>query len=196
MSSLTSAAVAVLLIVESRANAQNTPAIRQVEIGYDVAVPRSPRHDVLSRKNSPFSFRYGAVTNRHRFALDQRITLGDRRLQGSPDSWNLDTQLGWRIGSNKRVAESVMGPYVFGSFNLSSKANHFRAADAPNGMMVGNAGGIGTLFSAWGVTLRPELYAGYDPGSGVRGGTYWIPARPTFGFRFGTSLVFPIADNK
>ena len=175
--------------------AQDAAPLKRVEIGVDMGFQRSQPHDLLRRTNSPISVRYGAINSEYRFTIDQRVTIGDRRLTDAPDIYALESQLGWRLGSRKRLDRSVLGPYLFGAFNLTSKANHFRDAKAPNGPLFGYAAGIGTRLMIFHTVIRPEVFMAYDPGAGARGDEFWLPSRSSFGLRLGYGWQLPIAND-
>jgi hypothetical protein len=182
------------LISAAPIGAQNVIPIKRLEIGFDVGTLRSQGHDLLKSTNSTFSVRYGAVNSQYRFTIDQRVTLGDRRLLDSPGATAIDTQLGWRLGSRARLNTSVLGPYVFGAFNLTSKSAHFRDAKAPSGPLFGYSAGMGARLMIFHTSIRPELFWSFDPGIGRDGDTFWIPNRSAFGVRLGYGFHFPVAN--
>ncbi len=187
---------AALIAWAAVAEAQERSPIRVIELGGDISMQRNQGNDLLQRRSGPVSLlRFGASSSEHRWMLDQRVTVEDQRLVDSPSSWQIGTQLGWRLGSRARVNRSVLGPYLFSALSFSDAANQFRDADAPHRALLGFAGGLGTRVMIKGYVFRPELFLGYDPGRGAQGEDFWIPSRSNFGLRLGYGFHFPTASD-
>lgn len=183
------AAFAMLGIVCMVADAQTTPPTRRFEIGLDVGYQVNRGNEASRSANAPVSLRYGAVSSQYRFTIDQRATFGDRRVYGAQAPFTLDTQLGWRLGSGAKVHTSILGPYVFGSFNLTGPDPYFEKENRSRAGF-GFGGGIGTRLALFQIIVRPELVLAHDLGSGTRGDESWVPARNRLGVRLGYGYQF------
>ncbi len=193
MHRIRSIALAMIGVAVNMAGAQPAPPIRHLEVGVDVGYQVNRGNEASRSANAPVSIRYGAVNSRYRFTLDQRVTFGDRRVWGGEAPYTLDTQWGWRLGSEARVHASVLGPYLFGSFNLSTPDPYFKEANSQRAG-IGFGGGIGTRVRFFQIILRPELVVAHDLGSGARGDAYWVPSRNRLGVRLGYGYHFGSGD--
>ncbi len=193
MRRLPAIALALFSSVAGAANVQSTTAIRTVEIGLDVGYQVNQGNGVSRSANGPVSLRYGAVNSQYRLTIDQRATFGDRRVYGAKAPLTLDTQIGWRIGPEAKVHSTVLGPYVFGSFNLTGPDPYFDDAKRHRAGF-GFGGGVGTRIALFQIILRPELVMAHDLGSGSRGERSWVPSRNLLGVRLGYGYHFGVGS--
>lgn len=195
MSRIASAIIALSAVATGHAGAQASPPIKRWDIGADFGVQASPSSDVTRGLNAPVSIRYGAVNSQYRLTIDQRLTLGDRRIRGGTAPIAIEAALGWRLGSNAHVHRTVLGPYTFVGFNLTGPHRYNRNDEGVRRGYYGLSGGVGTRIALFQMVLRPELVVGHDFGGGARGSMYRVPERTRIAVRLGYGYHFTSGKN-
>lgn len=164
----------------------------RLEIGFDQAFGAKLVGTGASSETGVISLFFGGVSTKHRFSLESRLSVNDRRITGalSRNSVSSALQANWRLGSRDAVASRVTG--AFAMFAVSAaQADSYIDGDVFPGSptMFGFAAGVGKRIPFGNDAVRLTALVGRDLGYRTSASAYSIPARTFVSVRLGYSSL-------